>query len=393
MTEKLRVLHVIDGLGGSGGAETRMVEEVLALAPRVDQMVVRLFEYDDLDERLRGAGVDVRSLDLRSDFASFNWPIAAWRLARIIRRFNATVVHTSLFAANLSGQLAAGGTDRPVVSTMTGSGDLNLMRADAATTSRRAAVLRMLARKTAQLGRARWRAVTEDTKSSTCASMGINPARVTVIGRAVDARRVDATPDRARFGLPDGPLFVNVARHHPYKGQQLLIEAFAHVRAELPHAQLAVAGRPGPLTPALEKLIVDHGLSDCVTLLGFRPDADVLLASADVFLFSSLVEGIATAVLEAVASGVPAVAFDIPSIREVTGPGALATLVPVGDVARFGEAAVTAFQTRDDREGIAARRRWVLEHHAISGVAAGVEALLSSAVSDFRPRWKRTSAS
>lgn len=384
---------MIDGLGGSGGAETRMVEEVLALDSRAHQMVVRLFEYDDLDQRLVDAGVGLRSLGLRSDRASFNWPVAAWRLRRVILDFDAEVVHTSLFAANLSGQLAAFLTDRPVVSTMTGSGDLSVLRADAATSSRRAAALRTLARWSARLGRTRWRAVTEDTKSSTCAMMDIDPALVTVIGRAVDPRRVGAWPDRARFGLPDGPLFVNVARHHPYKGQHLLIEAFALVRKQLPDAHLAVAGRPGPLTASLEKLIADLGLSGSVHLLGFRSDADVLLASADVFLFSSVVEGIATAVLEAVAAGLPAVAFDIPSIREVTAPGALAALVPVGDVEAFCDAAMAAFEARGDRAAIASRQRWVMEHHALSSIATAVGDLIAATARSVRPRWRRTAAS
>ena len=56
---RLRVVHVIDSLAGSGGAENRLVDEVVAMGDRFDQTVVRLFERDFLDERLREVGVPV----------------------------------------------------------------------------------------------------------------------------------------------------------------------------------------------------------------------------------------------------------------------------------------------------------------------------------------------
>ena len=46
---RVRVVHVIDSLAGSGGAENRLVDEVVALTPRFDQSVVRLFERDFFD--------------------------------------------------------------------------------------------------------------------------------------------------------------------------------------------------------------------------------------------------------------------------------------------------------------------------------------------------------
>ena len=45
---KIRVAHVIDSLAGSGGAENRLVEEIVAIGDRFDHLVVRLFERDFL---------------------------------------------------------------------------------------------------------------------------------------------------------------------------------------------------------------------------------------------------------------------------------------------------------------------------------------------------------
>jgi glycosyltransferase involved in cell wall biosynthesis len=53
--------------------------------------------------------------------------------------------------------------------------------------------------------------------------------------------------------------------------------------------------------------------------------------TADVFAFPSLMEGLGTAVLEAMACVVPVIAYDIPPVREITDGGRYAKLVPVGD--------------------------------------------------------------
>jgi len=385
----VRVLHVIDGLGGSGGAENRLVEEVLRIDRSVEQRVVRVFEYDDLDHRLREAGIEVDALGLRSGLGSYNWPLGVWRLLATIGRFRPDVVHTSLFAANLIGQLSARVAGVPVVSTMTLSGDPALFAGlDTVVLSRRAAAMRTLAKWSARLSRARWRAVTEDTKASNCRTLRIPPSRVAVISRGVDGRRFGQEPDRARFELPDGPLFVNVARHAPQKGQLMLVEAFARVLDEIPGAHLAIAGKFGPLTTSIKERAEALGIAERLHLLGFRTDSAVLLASADVFLFSSMVEGIGTAALEAVAAGLPVVAFDIAPIREVTAAHGLATLVPPGDVGAFAAAAVAALRLRDRavQEG---RRRQVLSDFELGTIAGRVEALLREvARSRAYPPWR-----
>src|SRR5690606_19621042 len=110
---RLRVAHVIDSLAGSGGAENRLVDEAVALAGRFDQIVVRLFEQDQLDERLADAGIEVVPLGFRAARAARTWPLAARRVRAILRPWRPDVVHTSLVTGNLVGQLAARGLGVP----------------------------------------------------------------------------------------------------------------------------------------------------------------------------------------------------------------------------------------------------------------------------------------
>ncbi|MGD2061629.1 MAG: glycosyltransferase, partial [Acidimicrobiia bacterium] len=102
---ELRVLHVIDSLSGSGGAEHGLVREIRMLPPEVAQHVVRLFAKDDLEGELVEGGIEVNALGLESSRAGWNWPLASWRLGTVVDDFAPDVIHSSLFASNMVAQL------------------------------------------------------------------------------------------------------------------------------------------------------------------------------------------------------------------------------------------------------------------------------------------------
>lgn len=373
----MRILHVIDGLGGSGGAENRMVEEIVRFDPGTEQMMVRLYERDFLQARLEGGGIPVAALGLRGRRGAYNWPLAVWRLRRVVADFNPDVLHTSLFASNLVGQLTGLTAHIPVVSTMTLTGDPELHRRfQPGASTRRAALMRRIAALVARREGVWYRAITRDVMTTNCRAMGFPEARVRVIPRGVDTTRSRATPDRRRFAIPDRvPLVVNVARQTAQKGHVLLLEAFRRVLEEEPEAHLAVAGEESDATPLITQAVEGLGLGSRVHLLGFRPDADVLMASGDVFVFSSLAEGFGTAVVEALAAHSPVVAFDIPPIREVVGGAPAVSLVPVGDVAELARQVVRTLRTRDAAR-IEQAGRWVAERYDVQVIAGRLEEYL-----------------
>jgi glycosyltransferase involved in cell wall biosynthesis len=85
-------------------------------------------------------------------------------------------------------------------------------------------------------------------------------------------------------------------------------------------------------------------------------------------------EGLGTAVIEAMACGVPVVAFDIPPVREATVGGEYGTLVPVGDV---GALAVALTRHLSAERAVDVRARdWVRSHHDLDRIASLVESLL-----------------
>ena len=277
---RLRVAHVIDSLAGSGGAENRLVDEVIAVTDRFEQTVVRLFERDFLEHRLVEAGVPVVALGFAADGAGRTWPAAARRLTRVLGDMGPDVIHTSLLTGNLVGQIVGARLGVPVVSTFNRSGDSDLLRSlDPGVATWKARTMQAVSRRVARRGDVHYRAVGAYVRDTNCASMRLPVDAVTVVQRGVSVK--DAVPGRAggggrsAFSLPDGaPLFVNAARHVPEKAHHLLVEAFAIVRAELPDARLAIAGAPGPTTAQVTAAIERTGLDDAVSLLGF-PNLDV----------------------------------------------------------------------------------------------------------------------
>jgi glycosyltransferase involved in cell wall biosynthesis len=372
---RVRVVHVVDSLAASGGAEQRLVEEVEAIVDRFDQRVVRLYARDELQPRLERAGIPVVSLGMSGRHAGRTWPLAVWRLRRELRDWRPDVIHTTLFSANLAGQLAACTLRIPVVSSFNRTGDITLQRTlQPGVAGWRGRSMHAIAGRAARCGDVHFRAVSAYARDSNCALFDVPPERVTVVPRGISIEDAPTHLSRSAFGLADDvPLFVNVARLVPEKAQHLLVDAFAEVRAALPKAELAIAGASGSAEPTVRAAIARHGLDGAVHLLGWRDDVRSLVAAADVFVFSSLSEGSPSAVLEAMAIGTPVVAFAIAPVVELT--GGHARLATTGSSDELAEEMLAAYAAPERAEEIAAARAWA-DRFALTDVAQQLGDLL-----------------
>jgi glycosyltransferase involved in cell wall biosynthesis len=354
------VLHVIDSLAGSGGAENRLVDEVVTMAERFDQRVVRLFERDDLAARVEAAGVPVAALGYRAASAARTWGLSARSLRRFMVDWQPDVVHSALATGNLVSQLAARPLGVPVLSTFNRTGDLQLQLAlQPYQRTWKARFMRSVARRAAGRGDVHFRALNAYTRDTNCRLLGVPLQRATVIPRGISVDRSTMVTDRVTLGLPSGaPLFVSVGRMVPEKAQHLLVDALAIARRSLPDARLALVGPRGPAEPDVRAAIARHQLEDVVQLLGYRSDARSVVAAGDVFVFSSRSEGSPGAVVEAMALGTPVVAFDIPPLVELTDGGRHGRLVPDGSVDALGAAMVKACRSPTRESDAAAARTW-----------------------------------
>jgi len=122
-----------------------------------------------------------------------------------------------------------------------------------------------------------------------------------------------------------------VGRLDPQKAPHLLIRAFAKVLDAFPSTVLAFAG-DGPLSDELQSLARELKIEGAVRFLGTRNDVPDLLASADIFCFSSLREAMGRAMLEAMFAGLPVVVPYTSGIPEVVKHNQTGLLFEVGDV-------------------------------------------------------------
>lgn len=152
---------------------------------------------------------------------------------------------------------------------------------------------------------------------------------------------------------PSSPRLLNVAALAEKKGHELLLQAMA----ELPDASLDIVG-DGELRERLERRARELGLSDRVQFLGERPKPEVAerMRTADLFVLPSLAENLPVVLIEAMASGLPAVATRVGGVPELLDHDN-GTLVPPRDAAALA-AAVRATLHRDfDPAGMAAAAR------------------------------------
>jgi glycosyltransferase involved in cell wall biosynthesis len=118
------------------------------------------------------------------------------------------------------------------------------------------------------------------------------------------------------------------------KGFDVLIRA----AALLPDVHVVIAGE-GPERHALQALIMDLGLQDRVTLLGWRMDTGALLKTADLFVSSSRHEPLGNMVLEAFSAGRPVLAAAAEGPSEIIVKGEDGMLVPIDDARALADAA------------------------------------------------------
>lgn len=146
---------------------------------------------------------------------------------------------------------------------------------------------------------------------------------------------------RAELGAGPGDVVVgSIANFKPQKAPLDLVEAARLARMRDPRLRFVVAG-DGELRGDVERAIDRAGLRPAFRLLGWRDDVAELLAAMDVFLLTSLFEGLPRVVLQAMAASVPVVATDTGGVAEVVTHEVSGILVPPGDPGSAADAVVT----------------------------------------------------
>jgi L-malate glycosyltransferase len=354
----VRIVHLLIG-GDVAGGQLVALRLARSARDRGDAVSFVVPEHGPFVEQARREGFTVALIDVGRTYRLDGMV----RLARLLRREHANVLHThTLAAANALGRLAGRLAHVPVVSHLHIANHFRpatrpLLAGIDNTTARLAAALV---------------AVSEDTRRA-YVEQGY-PPRIRVVYNGVDLAPGDANGLREELAIPaHAPLVAEVGRLCDVKGQRELIDAIRRV----PEAHAVLVGADlehgGAYEQALRRRADELGVADRVVFTGRRADAARVLAAADVVALPSWTEGLPLVVLEAMALGRAVVATRVGGTPELVIEGETGLLVPPRDAGALADALrrVLSDDALRQRLGDAGRRR-VEERFSATAMARDV---------------------
>lgn len=305
-----------------GGAEILATRIARQLDASYRMLFVCLDELGAMGERLQSEGFDVHLLRRGSGLDSG----CARRLAHLIQAEQVDLIHahqyTPFFYALLSGWFR----HRPgVLFTEHGRWYPDYPR------RKRILFNRLMLR-----SRDRVVGVGEAVRRALIDNEGLSPKRVSVVYNGINLEPYAGSSENRAEVLRDidcaeGDLVVmQIARLDHLKDHLTALRTIDRVRKVLPSAKLVLVGE-GPERPKIEAEIAQRQLQSHVRLLGLRSDVARLLSVANLFLLTSISEGIPLTLIESMAAGVPIVSTDVGGVREVVDDGRTGILAPSGN--------------------------------------------------------------
>jgi glycosyltransferase involved in cell wall biosynthesis len=287
-----------------------------------------------LNQELAKAGIESIVIENKYSYD----PFYLWRLIRLIKSRRVDIIHAHEFMMNVYGAVAGLITGAPVVTTVHGK-KYFFERL------RRRLLYRFVARSTAMV------AVSQDLRRFIAEKVGTSEGRIGMICNGIDCKNYTRSEGldslRNELGISPGTLVVGtVGNLYPVKGYNFLLQAVSRVIREASNVIFLIIGR-GRLKNELEQQAADLGINRQVKFLGFRSDVPRLLQLMDVFVMSSLSEGLSLSILEAMAAGKPVVATWVGGNPEIVQEGRTGFLVPSGDSDVLGSRILTLLKNRD----------------------------------------------
>lgn len=370
----MKILHLLDSVG-RGGAEAQALD------------VCRNAQRFGMDISLVSAGGGVMENDFRESGAEYialkrKLPVDIYfasQLRKIIKERQIEIVHGYQAVDGLHLYLATRGLKnvRRVLSFQGFIAD----RKNRITS--RFLIPRMDACVVVSRGMQHWLEQTDGLDTSRGFHLiynGADPERLKSTGRSL----------RNELGLSRDALLIGMVGNFyrdPRKDQLTVCRALPAVLARFENAHCVFAGRIEDVAEAKMADCVNfctaNGIDDRVHFLGERGDVPDILAALDIFVFSSLHEGLPVAVSEAMLAGVPLIVSDIEPLREAVGGGEVGEIFETGNWEDLSAKMTNLLEDASRRESLSGRARaYAVEHFSIDAHLRGLKKLYESLISD-----------
>jgi len=334
MRTPTKILHVVHSLE-VGGLENGLVNLLNCLdLKRFEQTVCCLTSAGKFAERIKTPNVEI--IEFKMPAGQFRFPLL--RLAKLFHRLSPNIVHTrgwptidAVFAARCAG-----------VSHLV-HGEHGREHSDVEGNNWKRNQIRRLVGHLVD----RYVIVCDFFRLWLNEMCRVKNERIIYIPNGVDTEKfrpadynsaLEAVPSearktlRSRLGLPPGSVLVGtVGRLDPVKDFPTLMKGFRRISDSFSGAKLVIVG-DGPVRSSLFRLGEELGLDASLIWLGERSDIPELLRCFDIFIQTSVFEGMSNTILEAMASSLPIIATDTGGNPEIVSDGENGILVPVGGV-------------------------------------------------------------
>ena len=292
----MTVLHT-ETLKRWGGQQNRVLLEAVGLNTRGHRAIIACNRGSALARKAKESGVDVYEVNMTKQAHVRTIP----SLMGIIKKENVELVSTHSSVDSWAGGLAARLTGRRLVRFRH---NLYPVGRDPLTWFIYGIPHRIIA-------------ISAQVKE-VLTGCGIQGRKISVVPSSVDTEKYNPDVDdlRDEIGLPrDAIIIGNTSTFTELKGQEYLLQAFNIIHRRHPCYLLFAGDLEEPFRSQYLSH-VEEGLRDRVVFLGHREDIPRVLKTLDIFVFPSFLEGLGTALLEAMVMGLPVAVSNIPTFRE-----------------------------------------------------------------------------
>jgi glycosyltransferase involved in cell wall biosynthesis len=322
----VNILHT-ETLKKWGGQQNRVLSESVGLTKRGHKVVIACHEASILALKAKQANLKVYEMNMVKQAHLVNIP----KLIKIIKGENIEVVSTHSSVDSWAGGIAAKLTGRHLVRFRH---NLYPVGKDPLTKFIYSIPDKIIA-------------ISESVKDALHAR-GIKK-NITVIYSSVDTGFFDlvAGDIRKEFNIPSDAIVIgNTSTFTRVKGQEYLLRAFNTICRKHP-CYLLFAGKLGDQSREKYLYNVEKGLRKNVILLGHRDDVQKVLKTIDIFVYPSFLEGLGTALLEAMSMERPVAVSDIPTFRNFITDGENGIFFKAQDHESLAEKIISLINNRD----------------------------------------------
>lgn len=291
----MNILHT-ETLKKWGGQQNRVLMECIGLSKRGHKMIIACHKGSVLAQKAKESGIKVYEVNMVKQAHLVTIP----RLIKIIKDEKIDIVCTHSSVDSWAGGIAAKIMGRKLVRfrhNLYPIGKNSLTRLIYSMPNKLVAI--------------------SNSVRDVLIERGIDKGRIVVIHSCVDTERFnsDVVDLRQEYGITSESVVIgNTSTFAGVKGQEFLLIAYNKIYRKFP-CVLLLAGRISDESKKRYLSYVDNDLKDKIIFLGHRDDIPRVLKTIDIFIYPSIIEGLGTALLEAMAMEKPVIVSDIPTFR------------------------------------------------------------------------------